>query len=236
MNPQPEIRYSLVIPAYNEENRIGHVFQHIDRFAGELIVVCDGNDRTPEVVARIAASRPDLAIRCLAFPDRLGKGGGVIAGLKSAKAPYVGFFDADGSTPVSEMEKLFGRLDQYDGAIGSRWVDGSVVRIRQGMLRRLESRGFNFLIRLLFGLRFHDTQCGAKVFKKTAVDAVLPHMIANGFEFDVELLWRMKRAGFSVGEFPIAWQNTGDSRVQSSDMVRMLFGLLKIRFHPGKPQ
>lgn len=234
MSQPPELRYSLIIPAYNEEFRIARVFEPIDRFDGELIVVCDGNDRTPEVVSGISAARPDLTIRCLSFPHRLGKGGGVIAGLKAARAPLVGFLDADGSTSVAELVRLFSRLSGgYDGAIGSRWVDGSILKARQGMLRRIESRVFNLIIRVLFDLRFSDTQCGAKVFRKEAVDAILPHMTASGFEFDVELLWRLERAGFTIGEFPIAWQDTGDSRVRSSDMVRMLAGLCRLRLLPG---
>jgi hypothetical protein len=83
-------------------------------------------------------------------------------------------------------------------------------------------------------LRYHDTQCGAKVFKKSAIDAVLPLMISRGFEFDVELLWRLRNAGFRVAEVPIAWQNKGDSRVQKRDMIRMLSGLFRVRFGFGR--
>ncbi len=230
MNAFPPIRYSLVIPAYNEEMRIARLFERIGEFDGELIVVCDGNDRTPDVVGQVSASRPDMDIRCLRFPQRLGKGGGVIEGMKAARGSWVGYLDADGSTEISEMMQLFSHLSACDGAIGSRWVAGAVLRVQQGMLRRFESRAFNLIIRLLFGLQYHDTQCGAKVFRKSAIDAVLPHMVSSGFEFDVELLWRLKQAGYSVKEFPIKWQNTGDSRVERRDMIRMLTGLLRVRF------
>jgi dolichol-phosphate mannosyltransferase len=230
MNSLPDIRYSLVIPAYNEEARIAQLFNRIDGFDGELIAVCDGDDRTPDVVQKIAGTRPDLTIICLQFPKRLGKGGGVIEGLKVARGSCVGFLDADGSTGISEMMKLFSQLARYDGAIGSRWVGGAVLKVRQGMLRQMESRVFNIIIRLMFGLNYHDTQCGAKAFRKSAVDTVLPDMVSTGFEFDVELLWRLKRAGYAVGEFPIEWKNTGDSRVQRRDMIRMFAGLLNVRF------
>ena len=229
----PVVPLSLVIPAYNEQNRIESLFDEISAFDGELIVVCDGTDRTADCVSRIASLRKDLSIRCLVFDHRLGKGGGVIEGLKRARAPLVGYFDADGSTSVGEMVKLFSRLSGYDGAIGSRWVPGSTLRVRQGLLRRMESRAFNLLIRLLFGLTYNDTQCGAKVFRKAAIDTVLPQMTSRGFEFDVELLWRLKRAGYTVTEIPIVWQNKGDSRVQKRDMIRMLMGLFAIRFGSG---
>ncbi|HNX17449.1 MAG TPA: glycosyltransferase family 2 protein [Methanoregula sp.] len=235
MTTDPAIRYSLVIPAYNEEKRIFGLIESISRFDGELIFVCDGNDHTADVVEEIAKSRPRLTIRCLRFNNRLGKGGGVIAGLAAARAPLIGYVDADGSTGIDEMCRLFGHLSSCDAVIGSRWVPGSQQEIRQGWLRRMESRSFNLIIRLMFGLSFHDTQCGAKVFKKAAVDAVLSQLVARGFEFDVELLWRLSRAGYRIEEVPIAWQNKGDSRVKKGDMIRMLTGLFKIRFHPGTP-
>jgi glycosyltransferase involved in cell wall biosynthesis len=225
--------FSLVIPAYNEENRIQLLFDEITVFDGELIVVCDGTDRTADCVGRIASGRRDLRIRCLVFDHRLGKGGGVIEGLKAARAPLVGYFDADGSTSISEMLRLFSHLSFSDCAIGSRWVPGSTLRVRQGIMRRMQSRAFNLLIRLLFGLNYRDTQCGAKVFKKAAIDSVLPEMTSRGFEFDVEMLWRLQRAGYTITEVPIAWQNKEDSRVQKRDMIRMLRGLFAIRFNAG---
>lgn len=229
MNTAPDIPYSLVIPAYNEENRIRNLFDTIGRFDGELIVVCDGTDKTAQVIEEITRARTDLTIRCLTFDHRLGKGGGVIAGLSAARAPLVGFCDADGSTTISEMLRLFSCLGSNDGAIGSRWVDGSTLTVRQGLLRQLESRSFNLLIRCLFGLDFHDTQCGAKVFRKTAIDRVLPAMVSRGFEFDVELLWRLRLAGCQVIEVPIEWQNKSDSRVRKRDMMRMVAGLFRAR-------
>jgi dolichol-phosphate mannosyltransferase len=229
MNAEPDIPYSLVIPAYNEENRIRPLFDAIAGFDGELIVVCDGTDGTAQVIEEIQRTRPELTIRCLTFSRRLGKGGGVIAGLSVARAPLVGFFDADGSTTMAEMMRLFSCLSDTDGAIGSRWVAGSTLTVRQGILRRLESRSFNFLIRVLFGLNFHDTQCGAKVFRKNAIDRILPAMVSRGFEFDVELLWRLHSAGCRVVEVPIEWQNKGDSRVRKRDMMRMVGNLFRIR-------
>jgi glycosyltransferase involved in cell wall biosynthesis len=229
MTTAPAIPCSLVIPAYNEENRIRPLFDAIGHFDGELIVVCDGTDGTAQVVDEIARRRTDLTIRCLTFDHRLGKGGGVFAGLSAARAPLVGFFDADGSTSITEMQRLFLRLADNDGAIGSRWIAGSTLTVRQGLLRRLESRGFNLLIRLLFGLEFSDTQCGAKVFRKSALDHVLPFMVSRGFEFDVELLWRLRRAGSRVAEVPIEWQNKGDSHVRKRDMMRMVAGLFRVR-------
>jgi len=235
MTTPPDNTCSIVIPAYNEAHRITPFFESIDRFDGELIVVCDGTDATAEIVDSIAARRKDLTIRCLRFDQRLGKGGGVLAGLKAARLPCVGYFDADGSTGIHEMRRLFSSLSTADGAIGSRWIPGASLRVRQSLLRQLESRAFNLLIRILYGLNYHDTQCGAKVFKKSAIDAIVPMMRSRGFEFDVELLWRLRRAGYRVDEIPIEWQNKGDSHVRKTDMIRMLAGLFAVRFGSGRP-
>jgi dolichol-phosphate mannosyltransferase len=230
MTTPPDTHYSIVIPAYNEEHRISPLFDAIDQFDGELIVVCDGTDGTAGIVDRIAAQRKDLTIRCLRFDHRLGKGGGVMEGLRAAVSPCVGYFDADGSTSIDEMKRLFLTLSSADGAIGSRWIPGANLRVRQSVMRQMESRAFNLLIRILFGLNYHDTQCGAKVFKKSAIDAIMPMMVSRGFEFDVELLWRLRRAGFTVDEIPIEWQNKGDSHVRKRDMLGMLAGLFAVRF------
>jgi len=138
--------------------------------------------------------------------------------------------DADGSTSLSEMERLFDRLATVDGAIGSRWVPGSVLTVRQGLRRRVESRLFNLLVRMLFGLDYRDTQCGAKVFRKEALDAVLPFIRSTGFEFDVELLWRLRQNGYRVEEVPTTWENRDESKVTTSDAKEMLLGMLRLRF------
>ena len=221
---------SLVIPAYNEEKRIGSLLADVSTFTGDLIFVCDGTDATPAIIGAFADDHPSLSIRCLRFPDRLGKGGGVMAGVQETSTPYVGYMDADGSTSLEEMGRLFDRLTTADGAIGSRWIPGSVLTVRQGLRRRVESRLFNLLVRLLFGLDYLDTQCGAKAFRKEALDTVLSSIRSTGFEFDVELLWRLRQSGYQIEEVPITWKNQEESKVTTSDAKKMLLGMLSIRF------
>ncbi len=221
---------TLVIPAYNEERRIRSLLEDIAGFAGDLIFVCDGTDATPAIIGAFADEHPVLSIRCLTFPARLGKGGGVVAGMQAATTPFVGYMDADGSTSLSEMKRLFDCLKAADGAIGSRWVPGSVLTVRQGFRRRVESRLFNLMVRALFGLDYRDTQCGAKVFRKEAVDAVLSSTRSTGFEFDVELLWRLAQSGYRVVEVPITWENRDESKVMASDAKAMLRGMIRLRF------
>ncbi len=226
--------FSIIIPAYNEEHRIGTLLSQILGRGGHYLVIFDGSDATPTIVREYSKAHPETDLRCLVYPHRLGKGGAVKEGFINADTAYVGFMDADASTSVAQMVSLFEELGEVDCVVGSRWLPGSIVPERQGIARRVESRGFNLLIRLLFGLSLTDTQCGAKVFKKTAIDAVIEEMVATGFEFDVELLWRLSRKGYTIKEYPITWQNKGGSRVGGMDSFRMLKNLVSIRFFGGK--
>ncbi len=221
---------TIVVPAYNEERRIGGLLDELDGFAGPVIVVADGTDRTVAMVEAHAQEHPELRLSCLSFPRRLGKGGGILAGFRAAGTPFVGFMDADGSTSPSEMVRLFSYLEEADGAIASRWCPGAVVPVRQGLVRRLQSRAFNILIRLLFDLPYADTQCGAKVFRSAAIRPVLDEMLLSGFEFDVELLWRLRRCGGRVVEVPSVWCDRGESKVGGGDSMRMLRNLVSLRF------
>lgn len=228
--------YSIIIPAYNEEKRITTLLSRLSDNKAEFIFVCDGTDRTAELVQDFSKKKPALAIRCLPFPSRLGKGGGVYQGFRAAHAPIVGFMDADNSTTCTEMVRLIHQIGTYDGVIGSRYMSDSDVQTYQPLLRRLQSRVFNLIIRILFGLRYHDTQCGAKVFRREAVGSLLDQFYATGFEFDVEILWKMKRAGFKVIEVPIVWKDAGDSRLRLSDAFSMLMTLIKLRVIPQNYQ
>jgi dolichol-phosphate mannosyltransferase len=225
---------TVVIPAYNEEGRILPLLADLEPFQWTVIVVFDGTDRTAELVGTFAADHPGMALTCLRFDHRLGKGGGVLAGIRAAETPYVGFLDADGSTAPDQMALLFDQLARVDGAIGSRWVLGSVLSVAQGPLRRFQSRVFNLLIRLLFHLNYQDTQCGAKVFRRSVLAGVLPQMVSTGFEFDVELLWRLSRGGFQVIEVPIVWADHGGSKVGGSDALHMAESLVRLRFLSGR--
>jgi dolichol-phosphate mannosyltransferase len=221
--------FTLVIPAYNEENRIGRLLSDLDCRGIEYIFMCDGNDGTASEIKQWGALHPEIPLRCIEYPSRIGKGRAVCEGLTLAKTRFAGYMDADGSASCSQMMTLFHELNGNDGIIGSRWLTGSKITRSQGMVRQFESRIFNLTIRLLFGLPYRDTQCGAKVFRKDALDAVLPGIVSKGFEFDVELLWRLTKKSYRISEYPIEWDNRGDSRVRGPDAVTMLGNLIKLR-------
>lgn len=230
MDRVPEKDCSLIIPAYNEEERIGNLLNDLIGFGGEIIIISDGTDATASIVSRFTMENPDCDITCISSPDRLGKGGGIARGMKQATRTYIGFMDADGSTSIEEMNHIFSHLDHADGVIGSRWMPESMIPIRQGMVRRVQSRIFNILIRILFGLPYADTQCGAKAFRRELIETILDTMQSTGFEFDVELLWKARNAGYEVIELPISWTDRGGSSVRMTDSIAMITGLLKVRF------
>ncbi|MFA4955762.1 MAG: glycosyltransferase [Candidatus Methanoperedens sp.] len=224
---------SIIVPAYNEEKRIRGM---LELYAGyffekyrdcEFIVVADGSDRTAAIVKEMIAIFP--GIRLLEYGTRLGKGGGIIEGFKQARGDIMAFVDADESVSPSDLDSIIGALDTSDCSIGSRRAPGAKITRRQPLKRETISRAFNLMVNLMFNLGIRDTQCGAKAFKKKAVDLVVPKISSNGFEFDVELLWRIKKHGFSIVEVPIEWKHSEYSRFSLKHAPRMFTNLLRIR-------
>ncbi len=227
---------SIVIPAYNEEGRIGSVLENYTKLPAfssgnyEIIVVCNGcMDNTSEIVHDFAKRHKNVRQRN--FEERLGKGGAIIEGFKIARGDFIGFVDADESTEVGEYVNLINSLIELkaDGAIGSRRVKGSVISSRQPLRRRVSSRVFNLLVRAMFGLNFKDTQCGAKIFKKAVIEAVLDKLQTRGFEFDVELLWRMKKEGYTIKELPLKWKHSAEGTFNLKHAPGMFLSLVKLR-------
>ena len=225
--------YSIIIPAYNEEERIENALKLYCNFFEkaeekyEILVVCDGVDSTASIVKKFMQKFP--SVKLLTFGKRLGKGGAIIEGMRIAKGDKIGFIDADESVTCSDFKKMFDRLSSADGVISSRRLKNSKILIKAPLMRRPASRIFNILVRILFGLNFKDTQCGAKVFKREAIKDVLNELKTNGFEFDVELLWKLKRKGYNVVEFPITWKHCGGSSFSLTKAPKMFFSLLKTR-------
>lgn len=205
--------FSIIIPACNEAKRIERTLRdYAAAFAdGELIVVLnDCTDGSAEAVARVAAPN----VRVVEIKEPIGKGGAVRAGFLVAGAPLIGFADADGATPGAEMRRLFGSLDGVDAAIGSRWTRGARLDPPQTLTRRLASRAFNLLARMLTGLPFSDTQCGAKAFRADMLRDVMAHVETANFAFDVDLLSALLRRGARVIEVPIEWHDRSTSKIR----------------------
>jgi glycosyltransferase involved in cell wall biosynthesis len=200
------MRLSVVIPAYNEEERLEPMLRAYASALGsddELIVVVNGStDRTAEVARRVAADHS--ALQVLEILEKNGKGGAVRAGFARATGTYVGFADADLATPPAEFLRLLDAARSCDGAIASRWARGAKVYGRTWG-RTLASRLFAGLVRVMFQLPFADTQCGAKVFHRRFLPAYLSASTVTDLAFDVELLLLLQRAGARIAEVPSVW-------------------------------
>jgi glycosyltransferase involved in cell wall biosynthesis len=223
--------YSIIIPAYNEADRIKSVLMsYAAELSGqEIIVVFDGQDNTPDIVEEVAKGCPD--IRLLTFRRRLGKGGAIIEGFKADREDWIGFIDADEAVSTKDLKGMFETLREVDVVIASRRLAESKIIIKQPFKRRLASRGFNMLVRTLFGLPFKDTQCGAKVFTRSAICDIIDELETRGFEIDVEILWRLKNKGHRIVEYPITWSHSEGSKFKLSNSCNMFSSLIKIRFH-----
>ena len=227
---------SVVIPAFNEERRLGPTVETIARYLRqrgepwEIVVVDDGSaDDTTGVARRAAAG--DERVRVVRFTTNSGKGHAVRSGFLESRGDLVLFSDADCSTPIEELEKLRKAVaDGADVAIGSRALPDSDVRVRQGLLRQTAGKTFNVLVRAASGLALHDTQCGFKLFRREKALPAFRAQKLDGFAFDVEVLFLAKRLGLAIAEVAVAWINSPDSKVHVvRDSARMARDLGRIR-------
>jgi dolichyl-phosphate beta-glucosyltransferase len=212
------IELSVVIPAYNESNRIKKTLEKVRQYlvqkgAGfEIIVADDGSvDDTVDIVDNLSASIPELRLLKLRHH---GKGGAVKSGVMEAKGKYILMCDADLSTPIEELEKLQQALSKgFSIAVGSRRASGAVLAKRQPWLRQAMGQAFGFFTRGLIPTGVLDTQCGFKLFSGEAAKKIFALQTALGFAFDIEILALAKRLGFGIAEVPVVWEDAEGSKV-----------------------
>jgi dolichyl-phosphate beta-glucosyltransferase len=227
------VRLSIVIPAFNEEERIGSTLRTIDVFLdqkeydAEVIVVDDGS--VDDTVAVTHEASPNA--RVISYRPNRGKGHAVRTGMTAAKGEVRLFCDADGSTPIEEVDKLWPLFDGgADVVIGSRSLPGSDVQIHQPWYRENMGRMFNRIIRVLGVTHFPDTQCGFKAFTAHACGIVLPRQTVERFSFDAELLYIAQKHELRVEQLPIRWINCPHTSVNPvSDSARMFWDAMSIR-------
>ncbi len=230
---------SIIVPAFNEEARIGDALRRILAYinekipSAELIVVDDGStDSTIEVVERVFAESPSVQTKVFGYDKNRGKGYAVRKGLIKSNGEIALFSDADLSTPISELEKLIEPIEneKIDVAFGSRALDRSLIGEHQPWQREQGGRLINLMIRKMTGLPFSDTQCGFKAFRMSRFRPLLDQMTINRFGFDVEFLYVAHRRGLKLKEIPVRWNNVEGSKVSAvRDTRRMFNELLQIR-------
>ena len=217
----------LLIPAYNEEERIGPVLRGYAEYFranydGEfrVVVVLNGcRDNTIGIVKDAAREFPE--IEPLNFKDSIGKGGALIEGFKraiEAQVVLTGYVDADGATSAKALHELIKHYEagESDCVIGSRWLPQSVLHQNQTKLRRIFSRGFHVIVELLFWLGIKDTQCPAKLVRREALEEIIESLRIADLAFDVNLLVSLKRKGYKVEEMPIEWTDQLGSKVTAN--------------------
>ncbi len=230
-------KYSIVIPAYNEGQRITLTLDKVLGYIGqqgwnaEVIVVDDGSSDDTAAIARGYAERHP-AVRLLQNPGNRGKGYSVRHGMLNAGGDLLLFSDADLSSPIQEATKLFAALAEgAQIAIGSRWLRRETQTERQPFYRQLFGRVFNLHLRLLLGLGFKDTQCGFKAFTAPAAQTLFPRQKIERWGFDPELLFLARKFGLPVREIAVEWAHDNRSKISYlKDGLYMGVETLRVRW------
>lgn len=213
--------YSLVIPAYNEERRIGPFLEHLKaELPGgwEVIVVCDGTDNTANIAKSI-----DTRFKVIEFEHRLGKGGAIKAGLNFANGEVLGYVDADGAISFSEVLKVFGAINKdTEVAVGSRWVRGSKLERKQPAVRVILGRLYHYVTFAFLGLTIKDTQCGIKAFRAGTIRKIVNSVTLRNLSFDTAILYHCKIDGTNIVEVPIIWKDVSGSKVNPIKTVPIM--------------
>jgi dolichol-phosphate mannosyltransferase len=233
----PEPSLLLLIPAYNEEQRLEPVlreyaeyFQKNYRGPFQMVVVLNGCvDDTIGVVRRVASEYKTIS--ALEFPAPIGKGGALIEGLKLAPlGQWIGYVDADGATSPQAFHDLVRHCGEADCIVGSRWIKGAVLHQSQSNKRQFASRIFHMIVQFLFRMNIKDTQCGAKVMRREVVERIHSFLRIADMAFDINLLYSMKRAGFRILEVPTEWTDKiGSKVVLGKTSLIMLLSAIRLR-------
>lgn len=227
---------SIVIPTFNEENRIGNTIVSIieylrrSRKQSEIIVADDGSkDNTIYHVSN--KYDPVVPISILSHSFNMGKGAAVKRGMMQATGDVVLFTDADLSTPIEELDRLLVELDKgFDVVIGSRGMAQSILEKRQPFYRQFMGKTFNKMVQFVVLPGIQDTQCGFKLFSRRAVNSLFPEQMLTGFAFDVEILYMARKKGLKIKEVPVTWHNATGSKVHIvRDSLKMFWNMLLIR-------
>jgi glycosyltransferase involved in cell wall biosynthesis len=225
---------SIIIPAYNEEKRLPATLRAVKAYLeatswefAEIVVVDDGSRDGTAELARSAGAR------VLLNTGNRGKGYSVRHGMLKARGDWALFSDADLSSPIEELEKLWSATERGGAraAIGSRDLDRSLIGVRQPLFRELSGRIFNLVIRLVTGLPFHDTQCGFKLFETAAAREIFERQRVERFGFDVEVLYIAQRLAYRVVEVPVRWNDVAGTKVHMLGGVAAFLDPLKVRWN-----
>lgn len=229
---------SIVIPAYNEEKRIGASLEKILAYAEaramacEIVIADDGcRDNTEKVVKEVVGTRMPLVY--LKGGVNRGKGNAVKRGMQGSTGQFSLLTDADLSTPIEEFDKFIPLLTAPDAVVvGNRKTTGSNVIKRQNWLRENMGKGFTLFTNIILGMRESDFTCGFKVFGAQARERIFKSAIIDRWGYDAELLFLAKLYGYSIGNVPVIWENSEATKVNLVvDTARTFKELFEIRLN-----
>lgn len=231
---------SIVIPAYKESTKIrrdimaAFEFVKSEALNAEIIVIDDGSpDDTFCVAQALTAEVPILRVET--YQPNGGKGHALRTGVALARGRNVLFADAGLCVPYDVARIGITMLDirMCDVAHGSRRMRGSVKRA-QPFYRRLGSKLYSLFIHTFMGIPRYisDTQCGFKLYRREVAHALYGAAFTDGFMFDVEIILRALRGGYTILEFPVLWSNDADTRFNplGGGAVRVLRELMMIQY------
>ncbi len=234
--PDPEATLCLVVPVYNEEERVCESLNSLRQFidawppGSQLVFVDDGStDRTIEVLTIAIDQWPSDAVTVVRRPHA-GKGAAVRAGLSVAKTDLAAFCDVDLATPLDELDRVIATAASGSClAIGSRATPEAVIQRRESLRRELAGKAFNRLVRILLCGGVADTQCGAKAAPTAVWQALLACSREVGFAWDVEAIALAGRLGVPVHEIGVRWIHDDRTRVNVvRDGVAMVLSVPRI--------
>jgi dolichyl-phosphate beta-glucosyltransferase len=228
---------SIVIPCYNEEQRLPRTIARIERYltekgvSYELILVDDGSSDGTRKIMDEAAER-NRSLRLEALPHNRGKGRALAEGVAAARGAEILVTDADLSTPIEELDKLRAELRKGAGvAIGSRALRGSRVEVSQPIYRVVMGKAFNILVQAVLLPGIWDTQCGFKLFRADVAHDAFAALTTDGFGYDPEVLYRAKKRGVKIAEVPVVWRNSAPTKVSPiKSSIDMFKHVMRIRF------
>ncbi len=230
---------SVIIPAYNEEKRLTRTLKEINKYLiaqpydYEILVVDNvSTDKTAEIIKNLENRMKGL--RYIEGSAHQGKGFAVKKGMLAARGDFRIFTDADNSTSIDQIEKMWPEFKVgFDIIIGSRDIKGAILDPPQSWLRQIIlGEGFKLFRKMIIGLwDLQDTQCGFKGFTKKAAEDIFPKSRISQWAFDPEILIIAERMEYKIKEIPVVWKNDLASKVKFSSMIKMAIDLLKIRLN-----
>jgi dolichyl-phosphate beta-glucosyltransferase len=226
-------KIAIVIPAFNEEKRLPPFLESVLDYAkknpvlNSVIIVDDGSsDRTVEIVENFAKKNPILNI--IKNEKNCGKGFAVRRGILNSEADAVLYADADGATPIEELDKLLDALRSTgaDIAVGSRLS----AQAKRSGFRALVGKIFRMIVKILAVPNIDDTQCGFKLFRRDVAKMLFSRSVEDGWAFDVEILYMAQLFAYSMVQRPLNWSEKAGSKVNiAKDSLKMLIAVFRIR-------